>query len=187
MKHLISSLILSVSLLCFAHVDSAIAGEVSLGYGEGESRWFFPNRGGQLKTESIRLTYIHDTGYQWNFFETHALKLELEAGMHYWRDPFLEDDKYGAILTPMWRYYVPIYDHALYLGGGIGITYNSDDELIDRKLGSRLLFEDRLELGLILFKKHRLSVSVNHYSNANIADINHGVNYYFVNYGYRFN
>jgi hypothetical protein len=53
---------------------------------------------------------------------------------------------------------------------------------MDRKLGSRLLFEDKFEVGAVLFNLHRVSFSVNHYSNANLADINHGANVLYLNY-----
>jgi len=173
-------------LLGLSYPAVSQAGELSVAIGEGQSRWYFRDRG-ELKSDAYRLTYIHKTDYSWSFFDDHVLQMELEAGVHKWRDPWLDNDKYGAVINPMWRYYVPVFGQSVYAGVGIGLSYNNDDQLMDRKLGSRLLFEDRFELGIILAKKHRLSISVNHYSNANLADINHGINYYFVNYAYAIN
>lgn len=171
-------------LLCIFS-NKAIAGELSLSWGEGKSRWYFPNRG-EISSDAFRLAYIHTTDFKWQVFEHSYLQLELEAGIHHWRDPWLSKQKWGAVLTPMWRYYYPVGDQKVYGGFGIGLAYTNDDELMDRKLGSNLLFEDRFEAGIIINNKHRVSVSVNHYSNANLADINHGVNYYFLNYAYSF-
>lgn len=161
------------------------SGEFSLSVGEGKSRWYFRDRG-ELKSQAYRFAYIMPTKYKWTFNQTHDLKLELEMGVHHWRDPWLENTKNGAFFTPMWRYYIPAFSHSLYFGLGIGLAYTNDDVLIDRELGSRFLFEDKFEAGIVIAQKHRISLSVNHYSNANIADINHGVNYYFVNYAFAF-
>ncbi|WP_395341610.1 acyloxyacyl hydrolase [Ningiella sp. W23] len=158
--------------------------EISLSVAEGKSRWDFPNRG-QLNSTAFRLAYVYTTDMQWQFGEDSTLRLELEAGAHHWKDPWLDEDKTGVFVNPMWRYYFTAFTQRLYFGAGIGLAYSNDDELIDRKLGSRFLFEDRLEAGIVLAKRHRVSVSVNHYSNANLADINHGVNFYFFNYAYR--
>lgn len=174
--------IFCIFLFCFsAFADSQ---EISLSVGEAKSRYFFPDRG-ELTSDTFRLGLIHTTDYAWKFFSNQTLKLELEAGVHRWQDVFLKDDKTGAYVNPMWRYYLELGNFQPYLGFGIGISYTDDDRFMDRKLGSRLLFEDRFEAGVIFYDSHRLSFSVNHYSNANLADINHGVNIYYINYAYR--
>lgn len=56
---------------------------------------------------------------------------------------------------------------------------------MDRKLGSWLLFENRLKIGTVLFDSHQVYFILNHYSNADIADIadiNHGANVFYLNY-----
>lgn len=170
--------------LC-AYQPSAYSAEISVTLGEGKSRWYFRDRG-ELESRSIRIAYIHETEYKWDFFQSHTLKLELEGGAYHWEDPLLDDNKVGVFITPMWRYYAPFFSQKVYAGLGIGLSYTNDDELLDRKLGSRLLFEDRFEAGIILAERHRISFGVNHYSNANLANINHGVNYFFLSYGFKF-
>ena len=160
-----------------------MAGELSISLGEGKSRWYFKDQG-ELPSRATRIGYIHHTDYQWQFENSTQIRLEVEAGFHHWTDTWLDKDKYGVYLNPMWRYYVPIYNQTLFVGAGIGIAYTNADDLLDRELGSRNLFEDKFEAGIIINSKHRFSVSVNHYSNANLADINHGVNFYFLNYAY---
>ncbi|MDT0593265.1 acyloxyacyl hydrolase [Glaciecola petra] len=165
--------------------NNLFSGEFSVSVGEGKSRWYFRDRG-ELSSQAYRFAYIMPTKYAWTFHQTHELKLELEMGVHHWRDSWLEKSKSGVFFTPMWRYYIPALSQSLYFGLGIGLAYTDDDVLMDRELGSRFLFEDKFELGMVIAQKHRVSLSVNHYSNANIADINHGVNYYFVNYAFNF-
>jgi len=162
----------------------ANAGELSLSVGEGSSRWSFKD--GELTPASYRLAYIHPTELEWGFATDHTLRLELEFGVHHWRDPFLKKSKSGVIVNPMWRYYIPVMDQELYFGVGIGLAYTNSDRWMDRQLGYRLLFEDKFEVGMKLFKRHRLSLSINHYSNAKLADINHGANVHYINYAYQF-
>ncbi|MEM0911120.1 MAG: acyloxyacyl hydrolase [Pseudomonadota bacterium] len=158
--------------------------ELSVSVGEADSRFSFPEQG-KITSDTYRLGFIVDTGYSWQFFENQTLKLELETGVHRWEDALLENNKTGAYLTPMWRYYFERDKFSPYIAIGVGASYTDDDEFMDRKLGSRLLFEDRFEVGAVLYDVHRISLSINHYSNADLADINHGVNLYYLNYAYR--
>lgn len=174
-----------ICFICLSQSSLLFAQEMSLSIGEAKSRYYFQNRG-ELSSDTFRLGYISSTDYQWSFNESHKLKLEIEAGVHHWRDAFLEEDKTGVYTTPMWRYYLRESDFQMYFGFGIGLSYTDAEEFMDRKLGSRLLFEDRFEIGAKIYQKHRLSFSINHYSNANLADINHGVNLYYLNYAYLF-
>lgn len=172
--------------LFFASLFSPVAdaGELGLSFGEGASRWSFT--GGELSAKAYRIVYIHATDWQWSFASDHTLRLELEFAAHHWKDEWLDKSKTGVIVNPMWRYYIPVLEQELYMGIGIGLAYTNDDKWMDRQLGSRLLFEDRFEVGMKLFKRHRLSFSVNHYSNAKLADINHGANVHYFNYAYQF-
>lgn len=170
-------------LACLIYANTSKAGELSISLGEGTSRWYFPGEG-ELPSRGLRIGYIHPTEYQWEFARNTYITLELEFGAHRWTDSWLDKEKYGVYITPMWRYYVPIFDQKFYLGAGIGLAHTSEDTLLDRQLGSRNLFEDKFEAGIIIAERHRLSLSVNHYSNANLANINHGVNFYYINYAY---
>jgi hypothetical protein len=153
----------------------------SLSWGQGSSRYMFKGDK-EITPDAFRLAYVESTDYQWRFGDNQIIKLELEFGLHHWKDPLLEKAKNGLMLNPMWRYFYSFGDHAVYAGIGIGLAYTDDRFWMDRKLGSRWLFEDRLEVGALIFTKHRMSFSLNHYSNANIADINHGANVFYLNY-----
>jgi hypothetical protein len=177
-----SILLLLASSFCVFSL--ANAGEVSLSWGEGSSRYSYRVTG-EATPDTLRIAYIHPTDWQWRFNSGHSLRVELEFGAYRWKDAVLNDPKNGIVLNPMWRYYIPVFDQALYLGVGVGLAYTDGDEWMDRKLGSRFLFEDKFEIGMKLAERHRLSFSVNHYSNANIADINHGANVYYFNYAFR--
>jgi hypothetical protein len=163
---------------------TAAAGELSLSWGEGSSRYSF-KVGGKKTPDVIRVAYIHPSDWEWEFASDHTLRLEFEFGVHHWKDSFSNKTKNGVFFNPMWRYYIPILDQELYFGGGIGLAYTNSDRWMDRKLGARLLFEDKFEVGMKLLKRHRLSFSINHYSNAQLADINHGANIYYFNYAYQ--
>lgn len=162
----------------------ASAGELSFSWGEGSSRWSFIETG-ESTPDAVRIGYIHTSDWQWSFVDDHSLKVELEVGAHHWKDAVLNESKSGVFLNPMWRYYIPLFDQELYFGAGIGLAYTNDDEWMDRELGSRFLFEDKFEIGMKLAERHRISFSINHYSNANIADVNHGANVYYFNYAFR--
>lgn len=176
--------LLFVSFLCF-QPHMATAGELSLSWGEGSSRYSF-RVGGEKTPDAIRLAYIHPSDWEWEFASDHTLRLEFEFGLHHWKDSFLDKPKNGVVVNPMWRYYIPSFNQELYFGIGIGLAYTNSDRWMDRQLGARLLFEDKFEVGVKLLKRHRLSLSLNHYSNAQLADINHGANIYYFNYAYTF-
>ncbi len=158
--------------------------ELSVSVGEANSRFSFPGQG-ELSSDTYRLGLIYKTDFAWQLFRNQTLKLELETGLHRWEDVFRENNKTGAYITPMWRYYFEYENFQPYVAIGIGLSYTNDGLFMDRELGSRFLFEDRFEAGFKIFEDHRISFSVNHYSNADLADINHGVNLYYVNYAYR--
>jgi lipid A 3-O-deacylase len=136
----------------------------------------------EITPDAFRLAYIYPTDYQWHFNDNQKIALELEVGLHHWKDPLLDKSKNGVMVNPMWRYFISHGDHAVFIGLGIGLAYTNDKFWMDRQLGSRWLFEDRLEVGTVIFSKHRISFSLNHYSNANITDINHGANVHYLNY-----
>lgn len=170
----------SLIILCIFS-PTAESGELSISWGQGSSRYMFKGDK-EITPDAFRIAYIYPTKFNWQFENGHQLKLDLEAGAHHWKDPLLNKAKNGFMINPMWRYYLPIFEQPFYVGFGIGLTYTNDDKWMDRKLGSRLLFEDRIEIGAVLFNSHRLSFSLNHYSNANIAGINHGANVFYLNY-----
>lgn len=55
-----------------------------------------------------------------------------------------------------------------------------------RELGSRILFRIPVEIGYTLHDCHRVSIAIDHVSNAGLADHNEGLNSIGLLYGYRF-
>ncbi|MGQ8364257.1 acyloxyacyl hydrolase [Glaciecola sp. 1036] len=178
------SFVFCLTLLISSFSLHSHAQEISISGGEAYGRWTFPNSG-KLSSTVVRIGYISPALYQWNFDAT-RLQLELEAGAHFWQDDWNDRDKKGIYLNPMWRLYYPVGNQQIYAGIGVGLAYSNGENLLDRQLGTHLLFEDRFEFGAILAKQHRVSLSINHYSNANFASINHGVNLFYANYAYKF-
>ncbi|MGB2427414.1 MAG: acyloxyacyl hydrolase [Alteromonas sp.] len=67
----------------------------------------------------------------------------------------------------------------------MGVAAMDSDVWIGRQIGSYLKFEDRVEFGLRYYQ-HQFSLRLSHFSNADIVDINHGVNGYQLGYSYFF-
>jgi lipid A 3-O-deacylase len=90
-------------------------------------------------------------------------------------------------LDARWEYE---WRNGLFLGLGLGAAVH-DGEIDccepDRKaLGSRVLFHIPLELGLRLDERNSVSVYFEHMSNANLADVNEGLDAIGARYGRRF-
>ncbi len=76
-----------------------------------------------------------------------------------------------------------------FLEGGIGARYLTHDQLNDsRQLGSKLLFSDILGFGWNLGEKDRyeLGYRYQHFSNANLANPNEGVNLHMIRLGFNY-
>ncbi|MDN4501682.1 acyloxyacyl hydrolase [Alteromonadaceae bacterium BrNp21-10] len=150
--------------------------------GTGVSRWTLL-KDKRMHPEAYRVAVVIPSTIQWQGFYDHNIQLEWEIAGHYWRDPWLDKSKHGVSFTPMFRYRIPIANQYVFIGFGVGATYIDAKQWMDRQLGSRFMFEDRFEAGLE-YAQHRLSFSVNHYSNAKLAEVNHGVNVQTINYSY---
>jgi hypothetical protein len=78
----------------------------------------------------------------------------------------------------------------LFLNLGVGAAIHDgklDNDDDDRKqLGSRVLFRIPIEVGYSITEHHRLMVSFDHLSNADLASENEGLDTLGVRYGYRF-
>lgn len=118
-----------------------------------------------------------------NFFGRNNIDVNLEFAYHHWQD-FLYDDKNGGSITPSLKYQLHFQYLSLYLEIGIGATYLENQYYGDRNMGSNWQFEDKLGVGIVLLDHHQLGFSYIHYSNANLADNNDGLNAIGFSYGY---
>lgn len=176
-----SSKVLSIVLL-LSFASTVFADAITISLGKGVSQWtLLGDR--RMRPEAYRLAYVQDSSYSWSVSKQNSFSLDWEYALHQWNDPWLNKIKYGASFTPMFRYHIPYFKRHIFLGLGIGATYITDDKWMDRNLGSRFMFEDRFEVGL-QYQQHHLSFSVNHYSNADLATYNDGVNVNYLNYRY---
>ncbi|WP_371188011.1 acyloxyacyl hydrolase [Thalassotalea maritima] len=153
--------------------------------------------------ETYQLTYIHnDIATLDNSWDV-TLDLEVSAnkwvdryGGWWWSDhhpnenrsyhPQWHNDSYGISITPVFRIplYQPTTDWLLQLGIGIGISYQSNERFGYAKLGSRLLFENKLQLNLIYQNQHQVTLFLYHYSNGETNKYNDGVDTLGIGYGY---
>jgi hypothetical protein len=87
----------------------------------------------------------------------------------------------------LWELAAPF---GVFLNLGVGAAVHDgdlDENDRDRKqLGSRILFRIPIEIGYSITEHHRLMVTFDHVSNADLADPNEGLDTLGVRYGYRF-
>lgn len=158
---------------------------LTLNAGKIKARW--DGDGPPRTSESYRLGWVHtmDTGQ--GLLNKHGISLNLELVYHFWRDKDYRNNS-GLSITPVLRYQYPLSSEfdfvTLYAEVGIGATYLKHDKYMDRNLGSHLQFEDKFGLGLVLFEHHQIGFSFIHYSNADLAAVNDGLNSVGMSYGY---
>lgn len=138
---------------------------------------------GYLKTTASRHALFWTFDNKWIDKGGTYLTWQLELASSHWNNEYFPDI-HATSLTPVFHYVWAKEDYSIFAGGGIGITKLSADRLSSRKLGSEWLFEDKFVLGTEILDNHRLSISLNHYSNANLASENDGLSIWYINYGY---
>ncbi|MDM7861652.1 acyloxyacyl hydrolase [Alteromonas sp. ASW11-36] len=158
---------------------------MGLAWGEAASRWELDRGINKLHPDSWRFTLGKPQLYQWPLTDEWRIELDLEANLYHWDDPFRDRSISVISAVPLFKAITSSEDLDYYLGLGIGVAAMDSDIWMDRQLGSHLQFEDRVELGLRYYR-HQFSLGLSHFSNADIADINHGVNVYQIGYSYFF-
>lgn len=138
---------------------------------------------GYLETTASRHSLFWTFDDKWIDKEETYLTWQLEFASSHWNNEYFPDI-HATSLTPVFHYVWTKKHYLIYAGGGIGITKLSGDRLSSRKLGSIWLFEDKFVLGTEILEHHRLSISFNHYSNANLASENDGLSIWYFNYSY---
>lgn len=91
---------------------------------------------------------------------------------------------YAGVLLE-WAHTTGIF-FRLGIGGAIHDGELEAREPDKKSLGSRVLFRVPVELGFAITPHHRLSILFDHISNANLADVNEGLDSLGLRYGYRF-
>lgn len=83
--------------------------------------------------------------------------------------------------TPVERWFIEFS-----LGGSVHDGKLSTFDRDRKELGSRVLFRESLSLGFHIDRKHSLMVTLDHISNANLAEYNEGLDTFGLRWGYRF-
>lgn len=107
------------------------------------------------------------------------------AGLTWWEADRFGSDEYSISLSPVfgWEFTGPRLRP--FVEAGIGAGYFTANEVGDRRIGSRLHFEDRFGAGVHLGERSRLQLRVIHYSNAGLKKPNQGINSWSLVYSYR--
>lgn len=169
-----------VWLLVFTLVlsPSVSAGAVQLAVGQSSPKW-----GGYDDSIAYRLAYNQVTDWWQKWLNDYGIRIHLEFAYLYWQDDLL-DDKHGMSINPVFRYRWHGLGVNWFVEGGVGATYVNDDIWVDRKLGSRWMFEDKIALGITINEHHEVAISAVHYSNADLADFNDGADVFGISYSY---
>jgi len=168
MKYLLCSILLSLS--CNASTGlSASVGKVT----------------GKLGTTSARVAIFSESYNEWlSSYLNHDTFWTIELSHAHWNNQYFEDIKVTT-LTPSVKIYWLWQEQALFASLGVGAAYLTETRFSSRRLGSNWLFEDKLSVGWKMTKQHSVSLSINHYSNANFASVNDGSTFVFLDYSYQ--
>ncbi|QBY03744.1 acyloxyacyl hydrolase [Thalassotalea sp. HSM 43] len=181
--------ILLIVLFIF-HSSLALASGLMLSVGTSPPRYASHD-----DNDAYQITWIEPRIF--DISNDFSLTVDLEASVNQWRDnskrygSFADqwyDDIYGLSVTPVIK--LPLYQFddrwLLQFGFGIGVSYQNDDNWGYAKLGSRWMFEDKVQLNLLYQQDHQLTLFWQHYSNANLASDNQGADIYGLAYGFYF-
>lgn len=156
-----------------------------LAWGQSQSRWELEDNINKLRPDSWRISITQTNLNKFEIVPGLAFQLDLDASIFHWEDPWLQRHISVVSLVPMFRSYWDFEPISFFVGLGIGIAALDREIWMDRELGSHLQFEDKAEVG-VRYKSHQIAIGISHFSNANLADINHGVNVVQLSYAHYF-
>ncbi|OUS23242.1 hypothetical protein A9Q98_15965 [Thalassotalea sp. 42_200_T64] len=181
---------LTLSVILFLCSFLSIANGVSVSVGQSPPRY-----SGYDYNDAFRIAYIIPLSTKIEFLEQNHITVDVEFSYMQWRDNSKKwgsfgddwyDDIEGISITPLFKYQFARVSNNLdlFIAAGIGISYHDGINWGYRELGTRWLFEDKLEFSLLYKHKHQFSLSLIHYSNADFEKKNQGANVYSIGYGY---
>ncbi len=171
------SMLFIASLFIFSGACKASA-SLELAYG------FIPTKESELKNgNSWRVSYSHKINHFDNFLNDYNLNLRLEFSTQKWHANNASNN-YVLSINPVFQYQWHFEPVSVFIEAGIGVAFVSETRYLDRNLGANWLFEDKLGVGVIINRHHRLGVFFMHYSNADLASHNDGADSIGINYGY---
>lgn len=129
-------------------------------------------------------------GFDWDkrWFESERGYLSgyWQAGYTAWEGGRVGNTAHSVSAAPVFVYTFTGGERRPFIEFGIGAAAFSRSRVGDRRLGSRLHFEDRLGAGIAFGNGRRLGLRVIHYSNAGLKDPNQGINSWSVVYSHSF-
>lgn len=131
---------------------------------------------GQYENQQ-RLAISYRSGPIWSkHFGSSSLQFILEPEIAYWKTK----QNLNASNQELWQFSMnPMltwqFINRWYLEAGIGLTYLSEKNFDDKKIGSKLNFSDNIGLGYQINKNNSIGYRYSHYSNASIKKPNPGL------------
>lgn len=117
------------------------------------------------------------------------LDLTLETSVNFWQYDGHRDTDVLVAASPILRYPI-FYSHLadVYLEGGVGASFMKDTVFAGKDVGIHFQFEDRLGFAFKVgpSRKHIVSLTYLHYSNAGLSKHNPGIDLVNFGYSYRF-
>lgn len=155
-----------------------------IAWGQGSSRWELDEGLRKLRPNTFRITVSYHDWVRRNVADNWVAVLDVDNSVYHWNDTFRQRDITVVTLVPMLRIHTHWKHMQPFVGFGIGLAVLDSDNWMDREMGSHLMFEDKLEVGF-RYQSHQFTLGLSHFSNADLADINHGANIYQLGYQYR--
>ncbi len=132
-----------------------------------------------------RLALQQDFSSRWFESELGYLSGYYEVSLNYWRAKNSDTDV-GVAISPVFAYYFNTSSsYKPYIEAGIGTSIFTKTHIRKRDLSSAFLFEDRIGIGLMT-SEYNFELRYMHYSNANIAEPNDGIDIFIFSIGKRF-
>jgi len=149
---------------------------------------FLEGGGSPDASAGFKVTYSRDLGWRWLESGIGLVSPTLEAGVGF----FLEDgssDVFAFEALPLFKYIFKTDSSVqVYLEGGAGGAYLTEEHIEGNDLGGHVQFVDIFGLGCRLGRErqHSLGLRFVHYSNAGLHEKNEGINYLHLCYGFAF-
>ncbi|WP_027350463.1 acyloxyacyl hydrolase [Halotalea alkalilenta] len=144
-----------------------------------------PGITGQSDT-TLRLAYGREWDNRWLQSQRGELGGYWDLGLTYWEEGDAAPDRYSISFSPVFVYRFNTDGFTPFIEAGIGAAAFSGTHVGDRDLGSRLAFEDRIGAGVEFAVHHVIGIRAMHYSNADLASPNEGIESYSLYYRYSF-
>lgn len=170
--------------IALADAETRSNWSVGMAWGQSSSRWELDSGIRKMRPDTFRFTLTKHAIYSYQLAAPWELNVDLDTSIYHWDDPFRNRAITTFTLVPMLRVQTQWQHLTPFVGIGIGVAVLDSKDWMDRELGSHIMFEDKLELGF-RYRYHQLTVGISHFSNANLARINHGANIYQLGYQYR--